>query len=180
MKILFLSTGPEPEVCVNKLEDDSLQKIGNGHVLVNGKETSPVDDANTRTTEAVIPTLFNEITVRPTVMASEVPDDQKGSASCELDDPSVFVSKFTFFCMHIVAKTTSPEVSLVSSPKATVPDNAQHEASSSEDTDDNPLPVGGHEDNPSDSGTTSDDDDDEAVNQNEVCMSCMYFMNLES
>ena len=61
-------------------------------------------------------------------------------------------------------------------PKATVSD-AQHEASSSEDTDDNPLPVGGHEDNPSDSGTTSDDDDDEAVNQTGVCMYvCMYFI----
>lgn len=52
--------------------------------------------------------------------------------------------------------------------KATISDNLQLEAAplntSSEDTDDNlPLPVGGHEDNPSDSGTTSDDEGD-AVN----------------
>ena len=51
-------------------------------------------------------------------------------------------------------------------------DNLQQEAAalntSSEDTDDNiPLPVGGHEDNPSDSGTTSDDEE-ETVNPPEV------------
>ena len=57
-----------------------------------------------------------------------------------------------------MAKTTSPTVTPALN-------------SSSEDTDDNiPLPVGGHEDNPSDSGTTSDDDD-EAVNPPEVCAS---------
>lgn len=76
--------------------------------------------------------------------------------------------------------------------KATVSDSLQHEAaalnSSSEDTDDNiPLPVGGHEDNPSDSGTTSDDDE-EAVNQPEVStfihiiivMCIMYLMHFSN
>ena len=68
-----MSIGPEPaEVYVDKLEG---KKIGNGHVLVNGKETSPVDIA-------VVPILSSD---RPTIMASEVPDDQKGSASCELE-----------------------------------------------------------------------------------------------
>ena len=62
--------------------DKRDKKIGNGHVLVNGKETSPMDEANSRTTEAVVPTLPSD---RPTIMASEVPDDQKGSASCELE-----------------------------------------------------------------------------------------------
>ena len=73
-----------------------------------------------------------------------------------------------------MAKTTSPEVSLISSASAVVPDSDQHKAtavnSSSEDTDDKPLPVGGHEDNPSDSGTTSDEDDEETLNQLEVYM----------
>ena len=180
--LFYCCTGPEPELCTEKLEDDRILKIGNGHVLMNGKETSPVDDANTRTTETVIPTLSNEVTDRPTVMASEVPGDQKNSASCELDDSSVFVTLLFSFCIHVVAKTTSPEITLVPSPKATVSDNAHHEASSSEDTDDNPLPVGGHEDNPSDSGTTSDDDDDEGANHTEVCMYVfhMYFVNSES
>jgi len=58
--------------------------------------------------------------------------------------------------------------------KVTLSDNLQLGAAplntSSEDTDDNiPLPIGGHEDNPSDSGTTSDDDD-EAANPAEVCI----------
>lgn len=73
-----------------------------------------------------------------------------------------------------MAKTTSPEVTTESIAKAIVSDNLQNEApgfnSSSEDTDDNPLPIGGHEHNPSDSGTTSDDDDDEIINPPEVCM----------
>lgn len=74
-----------------------------------------------------------------------------------------------------MAKTTSPEATTVPVTKAVASDSLQNEASgfnsSSEDTDDNPLPVGGHEHNPSDSGTTSDDDDDETVNPPEVWMS---------
>ena len=73
-----------------------------------------------------------------------------------------------------MVKTTSPEVTTESIAKAVVSDNLQSEApgynSSSEDTDDNPLPVGGHEHNPSDSGTTSDDEDDEIVNPPGVCI----------
>ena len=68
----------------------------------------------------------------------------------------------------LVAHTTSPEGdNLVAAAKAATPGNtSQHTIaaatnSTSEDTDDNtPLPVGGHEDNPSDSGTTSDDEDE--------------------
>ncbi|XP_065889598.1 uncharacterized protein [Dysidea avara] len=64
--------------------------------------------------------------------------------------------------------TTSPEGdSLVAAAKAVTPDNTSQYTvaaatnSTSEDTDDiTPLPVGGHEDNPSDSGTTSDDEDE--------------------
>lgn len=68
----------------------------------------------------------------------------------------------------IVAHATSPKGdSLVAATKVATSDStSQHTVvattnSTSEDTDDNtPLPVGGHEDNPSDSGTTSDDEDE--------------------
>lgn len=159
--------GPEPETY--KPDDDTIPKVG---PLVNGRETSPVQHADAaRTTSS----SSNEIAGRPTILASDVTSGQKddekmdGGASCKLSNILVFCN-LIFSFVGAVAKTTSPEVSAVPSPivaKATVSDNLQHEASSSEDTDDNPLPVGGHEDNPSDSGTTSDDDEleDEVVNQ---------------
>ena len=59
---VFILTGPDPD----EKPDDGLQRIGNGNVLMNGKETSPIEDADIRNTGAV---------------ASEVSGDQKGSAS---------------------------------------------------------------------------------------------------
>ena len=69
--------GPEPEIQSEipiSLQDDSVLKISNGHVLMNGREPSPVNHASPRVT----PSLSNGITSRPTVTASEVTGDMKG------------------------------------------------------------------------------------------------------
>lgn len=82
--------GPEPEFFSDKpssSDNDSSQKISNGNLLLNGKERSPVDQANAGVASS---SSSNGTSSRPTVMASEVSGDQKGdekldgSASCKL------------------------------------------------------------------------------------------------
>jgi len=97
---------------------------------------------------------------------TENDEKTQDSASCELWNILVLLGYFSWH--NLVAQTSSPEGdSSVATAKAVTPDNtSQHRDavatnSTSEDTDDNiPLPMGGHEDNPSDSGTTSDDEDE--------------------
>lgn len=75
--------GPEPEIHEDRhtsSKDDIVPKIGNGHVMANGKETSPLHCTNVGVTSP-----SSDITSRPTVTASEVNGDQR-DALCELSN----------------------------------------------------------------------------------------------
>ena len=100
MYIAFI--GPEPEMCLDKPTGlDDVQKICNDGPLLNGEETRCTDvkeddvkndDLNNddvKNDDVTTSSLSNEVTARPTVLASVVTEDLKSeekfddSAACK-------------------------------------------------------------------------------------------------
>ena len=88
--------GPEPEMCLDKpTGPDDVQKISNDGPLLNGEETRHTDvkeDVNNddvKNDDVTTSSLSNEVTARPTVLASVVTEDLKSeekfddSAACK-------------------------------------------------------------------------------------------------